>query len=284
MLRYRLHTSPSRIMPLNVRSAGHYQLAPHHLENRQPGDFLQVFWSVSGTGQLTTGGTAHTIKPGTLFYYAAGEPHELLAGPDGWDYRWLTFDGTRHGGIPKTYGLSRVQSAGPCPVPLFEELDACLQDPTINGELRASVIGYEILLLASTPKADLLSTAPQPQTAAHAKAWLDLHFTDARLNIAALAGRLRVHRATLHRVFTRNYGVSPVQYLGRLRLRLALELLTGTRLPIADVAVRAGLPDLAYFSKLIARHTGYSPRTYRQRHAHTAPVNNSASTPIMTRI
>ena len=80
--------------------------------------------------------------------------------------------------------------------------------------------------------------------------------------------RLRVHRATLHRVFRRNYGVSPVQYLGRLRLRLALELLTHTRLPIADVAIRSGLPDLAYFSKLIARHTGFSPRGYRQRHAH----------------
>ncbi len=280
MLRFRLHASPSRALPLNVRSAGHYQFAPHQAENRDDGGFLQVFWSVAGGGGFTTGDTTHAIKPGMLFYYPAGENHRLLAGPDGWEYRWLTFDGARHGAIPEVYNLARVQPVGPCPVHLFEELDACLQDPTVNGELRASVLGYEILLLASSPKIDVTATiaaaagdgaAPELQTAARARGWLDLHFTDARLNIATLASRVGVHRATLHRVFTRSYGVSPVQYLGRLRLRLALELLTGTALPIADVAVRAGVPDLAYFSKLIARHTGFSPRAYRQRHAHPEP-------------
>lgn len=269
MLRFRLHTSPSRIMPLNVRSAGHYQFTPGQTEMRSPGTFLQVFWSVAGAGEFKTGGVHHTVKPGTLFYYPAGETHDLRAGPDGWEYRWLTFDGLRHDAIPKAYGLARIQSAGACPIHLFEQLDACLQDPTVNGELHASVLGYEILLLASAPRLEAPSTAPDRHAATQAKARLDQQFTDARLNVAALAGQVGVHRSTLHRVFTRNYGVSPVQYLGRLRLRLALELLTGTHLSIADVAVRAGLPDLAHFSKLISRHTGYGPRAYRQRHTHS---------------
>lgn len=274
MLRYRLHTLPSRLLPLNVRSAGHYRLAPHHLERRGPGDFLQAFWSVSGGGTMIIAGTAHAIKPGAFFHYLANEPHELQAGPDGWEYRWLTFDGVRHPDIPADYGLARVQIAGPCPAHLFDQLDACLRDPTLHGELRASVLAYEVLLFASPAHTSEppASDAP-PDTATRAKALLDQHFTDARLNVATLATRLRVHRATLHRVFIRNYGVSPVQYLGRLRLRLALELLTTTHLPIADVAVRAGLPDVAYFSKLITRHTGYPPRTYRQRHSNVARVS-----------
>lgn len=257
-------------MPLNVRSAGHYQLAPHRIETRGAGDFLQIFWSVAGGGTFRINGNAHAIKPGVLFFYPAGENHHLVAGPEGWDYRWLTFDGVHHRTIPADYNLALVQSAGPCPTALFDQLDACLQDPTANGELRASVIAYEILLLASSSQTDSPLTGQHLDTASRAKAWLDLHFTDARLNITTLTTRLRVHRATLHRVFTRNYGVSPVQYLGRLRLRLALELLTSTRLPIADVAIRAGLPDVAYFSKLITRHTGYSPRAYRRRHTHAA--------------
>jgi len=270
MLRYRLHTTPAHTLPLNVRSAGHYQLAPGRRENREPGQFLQVFWSVAGSGSFTARGVTRAVKPGSLFYYAAGEPHELLAGPHGWDYCWLTFDGTRHPSIPADYGLARLQPAGPCPQPLFEQLDACLRDPTVNGEVHASVLGYEILLRASSPRLDVPLAGAHLRTAEQAKARLDLQFTDARLNVAALAARLGVHRATLHRVFTRSYGVSPVQYLGRLRLRLALELLTDTRLPIADVAVQTGLPDVAYFSKLIRRHTGYNPRAYRHRHAHTA--------------
>lgn len=278
MLRFRLHTTPSQRLPLNVRSAGHYQLAPQQVEERRADDFFQLFWSVGGGGVFHVDGAAITIRPGMLFHYVAGECHDLRAGPEGWDYRWITFDGVRHNDIPATYGLARAQPGGACPVHLFEQIDACLKDPTLNGELRASVFAYEILVfaVASSAVERPASSGSQPDTAAEAKHWIDLHFTDARLNVATLAARLRVHRATLHRVFTSHYGVSPVQYLGRLRLRLALELLTTTLLPIADIAVRAGLPDIAYFSKLIARHTGFSPRAYRQRHAHTAATPATA--------
>lgn len=266
MLRYRLHPAPLRAMPLNVRSAGHYRLEPGRREPRDPGDFFQLFWSVSGQGEMRLGKTVRAIRPGVVFHYAAGEPHDLRAGPAGWEYRWLTFDGPAFSRIVADHGLARSQTAGPCPEHLFVGLDACLRDATAAGEFRASVLAYEILLRASTP----VATPPDDSTdeaAARAKAWLDAHFTDARLNVAALSARLRLHRATLHRVFVKNYGVPPVRYLARLRLRLALELLGDTRLPVAEIAARCGIPDLPYFSKLVARHTGHAPREYRRRHA-----------------
>ena len=269
MLRYRLNSTPARSLPLNVRSAGHYRLTPGQLETREPGGFLQVFWSVAGKGQYTVGKTAHAIKPGTVFYYADSEPHLLEAGHEGWDYRWLTFDGERHDRIIRDYALGRAQTAGPCPAALFEELDIALRDPTADSELLASTLAYKILLLASAAQTSRTPDNQDADGAAAAKDWLDAHFTDARLNITGLTAQLRLHRASLHRLFTRRYGVAPVQYLGRLRMRLALELLAETQLPIADVAVRCGLPDHSHFSKLIARHTGFSPRVYRQKHART---------------
>lgn len=269
MLRYRLNARPTRLLPLNVRSAGHYRLAAGQHEQREPGHFLQVFWSVTGGGRMKVGKTSLQIRPDMVFYYSAGEPHEFTAGPEGWDYRWLTFDGARHSRVTRTYGISRAQDAGPCPSVLFEQLDDALRDPTPDGELRASALGYEILLRACAPRTDASLPDTPADGAVAARAWLDAHFTDARLNVTLLAERMRLHRTSLHRLFTRRYGVPPVQYLGRLRLRLALDLLASTPLPIADVAVRCGLPDLSYFSKLISRHTGFSPRVYRQKHART---------------
>lgn len=271
MLRYRSHATPAQVLPLNVRSAGHYNLAPGQPQTRMPGAFLQIFWSVAGSGKLHLRGKPPSIlKAHSVFFYAAGEPHDLLAGSEGWEYRWLTFDGARHATIPRDYGLARTQNAGPCPGWLFDQLDACLRDPTSAGELQGSVLGYEILIRAATPQPDQDANPVHPETASAAKAWLDTHFTDARLNVAALAARLSLHRASLHRLFTRHYGVPPVQYLARLRIARALELLAETRLPVADVAVRCGLPDLAHFSKLISRHTGYSPRAYRQNYDNRA--------------
>ncbi|MFH1496290.1 MAG: AraC family transcriptional regulator [Verrucomicrobiota bacterium] len=229
---------------------------------RQPGQFLQVFWTVAGDGRFALDGRELAVPAGCVFYYAAGEPHGLTAGADGWDFRWLTFDGPRFAGIIGTYGLRRQQVGGACPAELFEELDVALQNPTPSGETRASVLAYDILTRAGLP-AD--SGAPVLPDALAARAWIDAHYTDPRLNVAALCARLKMHRASLHRVFTRSFGVAPVQYLGRLRLRLGLELLNDTRLPVAEVAMRCGVPDVAYFSKLVSRHTGYSPRLYRQR-------------------
>lgn len=267
MIRYRLHAAPARSLPLNVRSAGHYQLPPGRHEPRDPGAFLQIFWSVSGSGRFRVGATSRLVKPGTVFHYAAGEPHELLAGPEGWEYRWLTFDGARFDQITRDYGLARAQHAGPCPAGLFDALDAALRDATSDGELRASILAYEILLRVNAPLFEPSAESPPSPDAAAAKAWLEAHFTDARLNVAALAARLRLHRSSLHRAFTRHYGVPPVQYLARLRLSRALELLANSRDSVADVAVRCGLPDVAHFSKLVSRHTGFSPRLYRRRHA-----------------
>lgn len=265
MLFYRLNLRPGHALPLNVRSAGHYRLGAGEKKTREPGDFLQVFWSAAGSGILKAGRSSLQVRGDMVFYYAAGEPHELLAGADGWEYRWLTFDGARFRRIVRDYQLARAQAAGPCPTGVFDRLHEALRDPTPEGELRASALAYEILLRAGAPR---LGGAPSGRrdAAETAREWLDAHFADARLNVAALAAKLGLHRASLHRLFTQRHGVPPVQYLGRLRLRLALELLTTSTLPVADVAVRCGLPDVAHFSKLVSRHTGFSPRVYRQRH------------------
>ncbi len=273
MLRYRLTQSPSRVLPLNVRSAGHYRFPAGERYTRDAGDFLQVFWSVNGNGRMLLDGKTVTVPTGSLLYYASGEPHELIAGSGGWEYRWFTLDGSCSATVVETWGLQRVQPAGPCPADLFEHMDVALQDPTPTGEARASLLAYELLLRAT----DTAASSTVAGDAEAARAWLDVHYTDARLNVSTLAERFGLHRSSLHRQFTRSHGVAPVQYLGRLRLRRGLELLTTTRLPIADVAVQCGLPDIAYFSKLVSRHTGYSPREYRRRHAQDADATSSGA-------
>ncbi len=270
MIRYRLSSAPTRMLPLNVRSAGHYRFPSGHREPREPGNFLQVFWCVAGNGRIMVSGRAVEIPTGSVFYYAAGEPHELVAGAGGWEYRWLTFDGSGFKRIVAERGLRRVQPANGCPTGLFDEVDAALRDPTPEGELRASVLAYEILLRATEPAGGPLPSGELARGAEAVRTWIDAHYADAQLNVAALAEKFGLHRSSLHRVFTRSHGVAPVRYLARLRLRRGLDLLVTTVMPVADVAVRCGLPDVAYFSKLVSRHTGYSPREYRRRQVGTA--------------
>lgn len=275
-LRFRTHANPSLPLPLNVRSAGHYILEGKSGENREAGSFVQLFWCAGGSGKIRWKGKDLSFRPGTVFFYHPGESHHLKAGRSSLEYRWLTLDGAMAENIPSRFGLGRIQSAGPCPAHLFDQLDPCLQDATAEGERRASLVAYRIFLLAASPDSEKKFPEQQIHSVQSAKAWMEAHFMDARLNVSQLSSRFRLHRSTLYRIFMKHYGVAPVQYLNRLRLRQALELLNGSSLPVADVAVRAGIPDIAYFSRLIRKNTGFSPRAYR-RHALTQSPSSPAS-------
>jgi len=69
--------------------------------------------------------------------------------------------------------------------------------------------------------------------------------------------------AHLCRVFRRQYGVTPVEYLNALRIEQAKELLAAGNESILDIARKSGFNHAQYFSRMFRRQTGQSPRDYR---------------------
>jgi AraC family transcriptional regulator len=79
--------------------------------------------------------------------------------------------------------------------------------------------------------------------------------------VARCAGLSSFH---LMRVFQRAMGVTPHQYLMRVRLMRALSLLRDTALPVTEVAYEAGWADLSNFNRAFRREMGCSPREVRR--------------------
>lgn len=63
--------------------------------------------------------------------------------------------------------------------------------------------------------------------------------------------------------FKESTGSSPWRYVLRIRIDVALELLATTTLSVAEVATAVGVADVNYFSRLIKKHTGHTPRRQR---------------------
>jgi AraC family transcriptional regulator len=78
--------------------------------------------------------------------------------------------------------------------------------------------------------------------------------------VAQVAGLSPFH---LLRVFRQSIGVTPHQYLMRMRLMHALHLLRDTGRPVTDVAYEAGWADLSNFNRAFRREFGCSPRSLR---------------------
>lgn len=114
---------------------------------------------------------------------------------------------------------------------------------------------------------DLPAFDPSQALVDQARRLLDAHVADLRQTPAGLAARLNalgISRDRLERLFRAREGRSIRQHLTALRLDKARELLTGTDLPIAAVALDCGFESLSNFYKRFREHTGQTPARFRR--------------------
>ena len=112
--------------------------------------------------------------------------------------------------------------------------------------------------------ADTTAPAPRDDERAHAAAQL----LDARcgeaLTLEDLARAVGLSSFHLLRVFQRGIGVTPHQYLMRVRLLRAMALLRDTGLPVTTIAYESGWGDLSTFNHTFKRELRCSPREFRR--------------------
>lgn len=82
-------------------------------------------------------------------------------------------------------------------------------------------------------------------------------------SLVAVAERLGVSDRHLRRIFRAEHGVTPLQYLQTRRLLLAKQLLTDTRLPVAQVALASGFNSLRRFNAAFVESYRMSPSRLR---------------------
>ena len=258
---FRPHAAPSPNIPLGARSVGHYRVSPADIEKPQVKHFVQVFWGIVGRGAFGFDAETRTLCPGEIAIYLPGMEHRLRALDDVWEYRWWTLDGPLAPAIVAGFGLAAdIYRVGPAPVELFEQLTRLLQDLSPNGERNASAVAYQLLARVAVSGRE----GSDPPVIAEALRIIHRHAADPVFGVERLAQMLRTHRSTLSRGFMRAVGVSPLEYLTRLRVQNALALLRQSTLSIAEIARQCGYSDPNYFSRLIRRHTGHSPLQFRQ--------------------
>ncbi len=86
-----------------------------------------------------------------------------------------------------------------------------------------------------------------------------------RLTLGELAAELGKHPTAITHQLQRKFGMSFTQYVGRLRVDKAKELLRRTKLGMSEVGKRVGVGDQSNFSKLFKKFEGLSPVEYRAR-------------------
>ena len=106
-------------------------------------------------------------------------------------------------------------------------------------------------------------SARDRRRAVDAALWLDAHACE-DVDLDAAARYVSLSPYHFLRLFSKAVGVTPHQYLVRLRLRKAARLLLDADRPVTEVALDAGFADLSNFIRTFHRAAGVSPRAYRR--------------------
>jgi transcriptional regulator GlxA family with amidase domain len=99
---------------------------------------------------------------------------------------------------------------------------------------------------------------------ASAQKWLARHFAVAH-PIEEVIKRSKLAERTFKRRFVAATGVTPIEYVQRLRIEDAKRRLERTDAGIEDISWRVGYEEPAFFRRLFKRITGMSPAAYRKR-------------------
>ena len=83
------------------------------------------------------------------------------------------------------------------------------------------------------------------------------------MSLDSLAAYAGFSRYTLSRMFRQHTGDTFTQYLSRRRVNMAMELLSGTRLPVTQVALQCGFNSIATFNRVFREIKGCTPTQYR---------------------
>ncbi len=79
-----------------------------------------------------------------------------------------------------------------------------------------------------------------------------------------LALEYGVNKYRLCREFAKYYEYTPIQYLNKVRIEKAKELLLSTDEKIVDISQMVGIENTNHFIRLFKEKTGVTPLTYRR--------------------
>ena len=95
-----------------------------------------------------------------------------------------------------------------------------------------------------------------------------------KITLSDMAAETNMSANYLHRLFLKQIGSTPNDYLQNLRLEQACHLLIDTDNLIEWVSEQSGFNSVAYFTKRFRLHYGITPMDFRKSHKHNSSPNN----------
>jgi AraC-like DNA-binding protein len=137
-------------------------------------------------------------------------------------------------------------------------------------EEAALLFAGKVSNLVSKEKTSFQAKEADRRRAVEAALWLEGNAAEP-VGLEDAARQVALSPFRFLRIFRSVTGVTPHQYLVRLRLRRAAKLLTEGEMPVTEVALEVGFGDLSNFVRTFGRAAGVSPARFSKERGREKP-------------
>lgn len=259
--------------PLIVTSCGNYKVksrAEVRTSRPKGRKDYQLLYIAAGQGHFFIEGQERIVSAGNIIVYLPGQPQEYVYYKDDkTDVYWVHFTGSDVEKIIDYYNIRLSENilyigTSPDYQWLFGRIIQEMQLCRPRFEELISLILRNIFILISRN----LIGANRADNSLENEVELAMHYFRenyrSEINVEDYALSRGMSASNFYRVFKQISGSTPLQYILKLRLSNAQNLLENSNLTIAEIASAVGYENPLYFSRLFHKHIGVSPSEYRK--------------------
>ena len=227
------------------------------LQEHSHPDFHEMILVVQGQIETHINGQVIIGQRGDALWYPKGVPHsERAVGGKSLETLFVSWDGMA---APDGHPLVAFDRDG-----RIEQQFRWMYDlhPTENSETRKIL---DLLMHTSVYEYRRLAVTPlQSELVLRIKRFIRNRIADP-ITLDDLAAEAGLSRFYFARAFRDQAGVSPMNFLRRLRVEAAQALILRTPLPLKSIATQVGFADEFHFSRVFHQVTGHAPGALRKR-------------------
>ncbi len=264
---------PKNYYDLAIYQIGYEKCEKDHSFGPVKRDCYLLHFVVSGRGYYEVRGKVIPLKKGDCFLVIPDEDTYIHAEEsDPYEYFWIGFRGTatlqlmEHLGfyVNNNFVFSCNENEFEVLKDYFRKTIDC-ERPEMDEKEYIRSLGYLYLILSMISRRD--SFVPSA-IRLHMDFWKEImeyiafHY-DAPITVDGLSKRFGFHRTTIFKLFHKNTGLSPTEYILNYRLDKAMNFVKTTDMPFKSIAINCGFNSLSYFYRSFKNKFKRTPQQIR---------------------
>lgn len=238
-----------------------YEADLYKLEQPFVNSFFRMHLVYKGKATLCIEGSRYALAPGTLFVTFPYQSYQILDDQN-CAYLYISFEGPGAEPLLRQFGISRSRMVLKrfAHVADFWMTSIRRANPNNIRVLTESVLLHTLSFIEQSEQAKEYHANPQIDAIVQ---YIHNNYGDPELSVSKLADIFGFSRKYLSAVFAQNMEINFTDYLTKVRIEKAMEMLEKKKCSVGELARKCGFSDPFYFSKVFKKITGVPPSRYK---------------------